>query len=98
MKYPCIESTIEIPIKTNLLRVWIDQVIVKEGYENDSSLAHMLRRIFKMKISLEEKIDLAKRHEPNISAVQYIYGYRKHDRARYGVVVYLTDFNVTVHG
>lgn len=97
-RWPCIESTIEIPIKSDLVRVWIDQVVVKDGYVDETHLARIIKKIFKMKISLEEKIQLAHKYEPNISAIQLIHKYLNKGRFRYGVVVYLSDFNVDVHG
>jgi len=99
MKYPCIESTIDIDfINDIIIRLWINEVSLPINFERHdffikevhSRVSHILQLGKFVSDDILNKIAEACASIPHINAVQII-------RDRHGIVIYTVDFN-DVHG
>lgn len=94
-KYPCIESTIDLPFKDRLIRLWIDEEEVEENYHTNVGTVDALCDYLESNPTNEELVDYICKHIERVNAVQI------KDRINgisYGVVAYLVDFSSDVHG
>lgn len=105
-KYPCIESTVDIPYQDQSIRLWIDETKVKNfhGYGTQSQRKPISDIVEKILIFLNQKeidnevlIDFIHKNIPHVSAVQI--KDKNHGTIQYGTVAYFVDFTTEdVHG
>lgn len=84
--YPCIESTYEFIVKSNKIRLWINETELKEI---DNKTLALLKNIPGAKAEI---INWCAANIPNINAVQVI------DKEGKGIVAYTVDFNDDLRG
>lgn len=99
MKYPCIESTIDIPFKKYLIRLWIDRKSIEESYDDDKYIADSIRYFLVKNVDVWNKkalIDYVAKKFSKVNAIQI--KENKKEGREFGVVAYLVDFSSDVHG
>lgn len=90
MKYPCIESTIELEIEGIKIRLWINEKEIKDFYPLNDEYINKIENYFKDEDNLatftkEKLIDFCVREISRLNAIQII-------DSKEGVVVYTVEF------
>lgn len=93
-RYPCIESTLDVPYHDITLRLWIDEQEVLDTYRTNVSYVKRLTDFLAQKPTRQEIVEYAKGQIKGLNAIQIkdnIGG------VEHGVVAYLVEFS-DVHG
>ncbi len=90
MVYPCIESTISLPFRGKLIRLWMNQETVEDDYLNDNILMEELLGFLKKKPRANEEIVEYLKGYGGINAVHIVNTMQR--GPEFGAMVYFVEF------
>lgn len=100
IKYPCIESTVDLAFDDIVIRLWINETDI--NFKKKTNITNPLTEFLQDKYSTRKTdrkgiLDFIESLK-NINAVQIMDRFYNDNEARYGLVAYLVDFTGDVHG
>lgn len=105
MKYPCIESTLDMTVRGITIRLWINEKTIESAYYPNLGYEAKIRDYVEEMVLLkktgividtskneqEALVEFCKKVIPNLNAIQI-------KNETHGLVVYLVDFQDDPHG